>query len=157
MAILVTGGAGFIGSNFVLGWLGVTGEEVVNVDKLTYAGNPDNLVSLRGDARHVFVRGGAPALGGTSGVYNLSAVGAVSWFGFAEEILRRAQPGALPGLTPISSTDYRAAATRPRNSRLCCDRLRSVFGVVRPDWKTQLSACLQELGIGSIHTGAAAS
>jgi dTDP-glucose 4,6-dehydratase len=57
MAILVTGGAGFIGSNFVLGWLGVTGEEVVNVDKLTYAGNPDNLASLRGDARHVFVRG----------------------------------------------------------------------------------------------------
>jgi dTDP-4-dehydrorhamnose reductase len=102
-------------------------------------------------------RGGAPALGGMSGVYNLSAAGAVSWFGFAEEILQRAQPGAVPGLTPISSSDYRAAATRPRNSRLCCDRLRSVFGVVMPDWKTQLSACLQELGIGSIHTGAAAS
>ena len=57
MAILVTGGAGFIGSNFVLDWVGVTGEGVVNLDKLTYAGNPGNLASLRGDARHVFVRG----------------------------------------------------------------------------------------------------
>jgi len=55
--ILVTGGAGFIGSNFVLGWIAATGEPVVNVDKLTYAGNAENLASLEGDARHVFVRG----------------------------------------------------------------------------------------------------
>ena len=57
MTILVTGGAGFIGSNFVLDWLGGTDEMVVNLDKLTYAGNPDNLSSLVGDARHVFVKG----------------------------------------------------------------------------------------------------
>ena len=55
--ILVTGGAGFIGANFVLDWLAATGEPVVNLDKLTYAGNLGNLVSLAGDARHVFVRG----------------------------------------------------------------------------------------------------
>ena len=55
--ILVTGGAGFIGSNFVLDWLGQGGEPVVNLDKLTYAGNLGNLADLRGDARHVFVRG----------------------------------------------------------------------------------------------------
>ena len=55
--ILVTGGAGFIGSNFVLEWLAAEGEPVVNLDKLTYAGNPGNLVSVRDDARHVFVRG----------------------------------------------------------------------------------------------------
>ncbi|MBK6577333.1 MAG: dTDP-glucose 4,6-dehydratase [Sandaracinaceae bacterium] len=55
--ILVTGGAGFIGSNFVLDWVAATGEPVVNLDKLTYAGNPENLRSLRGDARHVFVQG----------------------------------------------------------------------------------------------------
>lgn len=53
--ILVTGGAGFIGSNFVLDWLAQTNEPVVNVDKLTYAGNLNNLQSLRDDARHVFV------------------------------------------------------------------------------------------------------
>ena len=55
--LLVTGGAGFIGSNFVLSTIAETGEAVVNLDKLTYAGNLKNLESLRGDARHVFVRG----------------------------------------------------------------------------------------------------
>ncbi len=55
--ILVTGGAGFIGANFVLNWLAVNDEPVVNLDKLTYAGNLDNLSSLAGDARHVFVKG----------------------------------------------------------------------------------------------------
>ena len=55
--ILVTGGAGFIGSNFVLDWLAGGGEPVVNLDALTYAGNLHNLDGLRGDARHVFVHG----------------------------------------------------------------------------------------------------
>lgn len=55
--ILVTGGAGFIGSNFVLDWCAGTDEPVVNLDKLTYAGNLANLADLEGDARHVFVRG----------------------------------------------------------------------------------------------------
>ncbi|MGX4640642.1 dTDP-glucose 4,6-dehydratase [Massilia sp. SYSU DXS3249] len=55
--ILVTGGAGFIGSNFVLEWLAHTGEPVVNYDKLTYAGNLSNLDSVRGDERHIFVQG----------------------------------------------------------------------------------------------------
>lgn len=54
--ILVTGGAGFIGANFVLDWLAASAEPVVNVDKLTYAGNLENLASLQGDARHVFVQ-----------------------------------------------------------------------------------------------------
>ena len=55
--ILVTGGAGFIGSNFVIDWLGQVGEALVNLDKLTYAGNLANLAGLAGDARHRFVRG----------------------------------------------------------------------------------------------------
>jgi dTDP-glucose 4,6-dehydratase len=55
--LLVTGGAGFIGANFVLQTLAADGEPVVNLDKLTYAGNLRNLEALRGDARHVFVRG----------------------------------------------------------------------------------------------------
>jgi dTDP-glucose 4,6-dehydratase len=53
--ILVTGGAGFIGSNFVLDWLAQSDEAVINVDKLTYAGNLNNLASLRHDSRHIFV------------------------------------------------------------------------------------------------------
>ena len=55
--ILVTGGAGFIGSNFVLDWLAQSDEPVLNLDALTYAGNRANLASLAGDARHVFVHG----------------------------------------------------------------------------------------------------
>ena len=57
MTILVTGGAGFIGSNFVLDWLSGSDEPVVNLDALTYAGNRANLASLDGDARHLFVHG----------------------------------------------------------------------------------------------------
>ena len=57
MSILVTGGAGFIGANFVLDWLAETDETVINLDALTYAGNRENLASLAGDARHVFVQG----------------------------------------------------------------------------------------------------
>ena len=57
MTILVTGGAGFIGSNFVLDWLAQSNEPVVNLDALTYAGNRENLASLAGDARHTFVHG----------------------------------------------------------------------------------------------------
>lgn len=55
--ILVTGGAGFIGANFVLDWLGSTDETVLNLDALTYAGNLANLASLQDDPRHRFVRG----------------------------------------------------------------------------------------------------
>lgn len=55
--ILVTGGAGFIGANFVLDWLAQSDEPVLNLDKLTYAGNLENLASLQGDRRHVFVQG----------------------------------------------------------------------------------------------------
>ncbi|MGB4498093.1 MAG: dTDP-glucose 4,6-dehydratase [Methylococcaceae bacterium] len=55
--ILVTGGAGFIGSNFVLDWLAQSDEPVLNLDKLTYAGNLENLISLKDDSRHIFVQG----------------------------------------------------------------------------------------------------
>ena len=57
MTVLVTGGAGFIGSNFVLDWLESVGEPVVTVDALTYAGNLHNLDAIKGDTRHVFVHG----------------------------------------------------------------------------------------------------
>lgn len=55
--ILVTGGAGFIGANFILDWIAAERSPVVNLDKLTYAGNLDNLAALKDDPRHIFVRG----------------------------------------------------------------------------------------------------
>ena len=57
MTILITGGAGFIGANFVLDWLAKSDEPVINLDKLTYAGNLETLASLQDDARHIFVQG----------------------------------------------------------------------------------------------------
>ena len=55
--IFVTGGAGFIGANFVMDWLRQNDEHIVNIDALTYAGNLESLSSLHGDARHTFVKG----------------------------------------------------------------------------------------------------
>lgn len=57
MTILVTGSAGFIGANFVIDWLAQSDEPVISLDKLTYAGNLQNLASLESDSRHVFVKG----------------------------------------------------------------------------------------------------
>jgi dTDP-glucose 4,6-dehydratase len=57
MTILVTGGAGFIGANFVLDWLQSSDEPVLNLDLLSYAGNLENLASLQNDARHIFKQG----------------------------------------------------------------------------------------------------
>jgi dTDP-glucose 4,6-dehydratase len=57
MTVLVTGGAGFIGANFVRDWLAQCDEPVVNLDKLTYAGNLENFADLERDERHIFVRG----------------------------------------------------------------------------------------------------
>jgi dTDP-glucose 4,6-dehydratase len=57
LLILVTGGAGFIGANFVLDWIATEGSPALNFDKLTYAGNPANLASLKGDSRYVFAQG----------------------------------------------------------------------------------------------------
>ena len=55
--ILVTGGAGFIGANFILDWLRASDEPVLNLDKLTYAGNCESLAELAGDPRYAFVQG----------------------------------------------------------------------------------------------------
>jgi dTDP-glucose 4,6-dehydratase len=57
MTLLVTGGAGFIGSNFSLDWLANTNEAIVNLDKLTYAGNLQNLSAIERNPQHIFVRG----------------------------------------------------------------------------------------------------
>lgn len=56
MTIMVTGGSGFIGSNFVIEWLGKYNETIINLDKLTYAGNPENLVSLKENLNHLFFK-----------------------------------------------------------------------------------------------------
>jgi dTDP-glucose 4,6-dehydratase len=85
--LLVTGGAGFIGSNLVVSTIAGTGEPVVNLDKLTYAGNPANLEALSGDARHVFVQGD------------------ICDRALVRELLRRHQPRAILHLAAESHVD----------------------------------------------------
>jgi dTDP-glucose 4,6-dehydratase len=77
MTILVTGGAGFIGSNFCLDWLATSDEPVVNLDKLSYAGNLENLASLQGDTRHHFVHGDIGDADLVSGLLHQHAIRAV--------------------------------------------------------------------------------
>ena len=85
--ILVTGGAGFIGSNFVLDWIGHETSQVINLDKLTYAGSLRNLASLEGHADHVFVQGD---IGDTA---------------FVDELLHRYQPRAVLNFAAESHVD----------------------------------------------------
>src|ERR1039458_7585592 len=85
--ILVTGGAGFIGSNFVLDWLSQSNETVINLDALTYAGNLENLATLKGDSRHIFVHG------------DIGDVGLVG------ELLTKYQPRAIVNFAAESHVD----------------------------------------------------
>ncbi|MBI4189878.1 MAG: dTDP-glucose 4,6-dehydratase [Betaproteobacteria bacterium] len=85
--ILVTGGAGFIGSNFILEWLAREQTPVVNLDKLTYAGNPENLAPVSGDQRHLFVRGD------------------ISDRTLVEKLLRQHQPRAIAHFAAESHVD----------------------------------------------------
>ena len=95
MTILVTGGAGFIGSNFVLDWLRTNGEPVINLDALTYAGNLKNLAPLAGNNAHSFVRGSI-ADGETVGqLLRAHAVRAVVHFA-AESHVDRSISGPAP-------------------------------------------------------------
>jgi len=75
--VLVTGGAGFIGSNFILDWLAAGDEAVINLDALTYAGNLENLASLDGDADHRFVKGDIGDFGLVAGLLSEHHVRAV--------------------------------------------------------------------------------
>ena len=85
--ILVTGGAGFIGANFILEWLACSSEPVINLDKLTYAGNPANLAAVAADSRYEFVRGD------------------IGDRGLVGELLARARPRAIVNFAAESHVD----------------------------------------------------
>jgi dTDP-4-dehydrorhamnose reductase len=86
-----------------------------------------------------------------SDLFNLTASGATSWYGFATAILADAmredlvRGGPTPRIVPVTSDDYPRPAARPKNSRLTGDRLRRRFGVALPAWDDGLRLCLAEM------------
>jgi len=78
----------------------------------------------------------------TQGVYHANGSGAVSWFGFATEILRLA--GSATPIRAVASSEYPTAAARPANSRLDCGKLACTFGIAMPDWRRSVAECMRE-------------
>lgn len=92
----------------------------------------------------------SPAAGERSGIYHVSSNGYVTWCGFASAILQEwlrlgLSKGIVPELIPISTRDYPTPAPRPRNSRLCNEKLRTTFGISLPHWRDSLSKVMEEL------------
>ena len=122
--ILVTGGAGFIGSNFVLDWCAATAEPVINLDKLTYAGNQQNLASLTANPTHVFVQGD---IGDTD---------------LVEQLLKTHQPRAIVNLAAESHVDRSIHGpedfiqTNIMGSFRLLEAVRAYWGGMQPEAKT---------------------
>jgi dTDP-4-dehydrorhamnose reductase len=90
------------------------------------------------------------ALGNRHGIYHMTAGGSVSWCGFATAIVeemgkRGLGKGNLAKVVPIPASDYPTPAARPQNSRLCNDKLKNIFGVTLPQWRTSLGTVMDEL------------
>jgi len=81
-----------------------------------------------------------------SEILHMTAAGATSWHGFAQAILQRVS-APPPKLHAIASRDYPTPAIRPKNSLLCCERLRERFALALPDWSVGLASCLAEEGL----------
>ncbi|MDH3288396.1 MAG: dTDP-4-dehydrorhamnose reductase [Betaproteobacteria bacterium] len=84
-----------------------------------------------------------------TGIYNLTAAGAVSWFGFADAIFAEAKARlgmTPPKLIPITTAEYPLPARRPANSRLDTSKLTRVFGLTPAPWETVLTSCMRQLG-----------
>ena len=91
---------------------------------------------------------GHKAIGDHAGIYNLTATGAVSWYGFASAIFAEAKARLAmipPKLIPITTAEYPLPARRPANSRLDTSRLTRTFGLRPPSWNEMLKACMHEL------------
>ena len=85
----------------------------------------------------------------SSGIFNVTALGAISWCGFAEAIVAQVTPRAgtqaRPKVHPISSADYPVLAARPKNSLLAGERVRQRFGITLADWRRALARCMQDM------------
>ena len=105
---------------------------------------PDIAAAILVIARKIYLSGWSERL---AGVTHIAGPDEVTWFAFARQIMRLSEVTRRHSVTvePISSKDYPSAAVRPANSRLCCDRLASVFGIVMPPLGQSLEECVRLL------------
>jgi dTDP-glucose 4,6-dehydratase len=117
-SILVTGGAGFIGSNFVLQWIRHVGTPVVNLDLVTYAGNPENLTALDGHARHLFVQGDICDAGCVATLFRKHKPRAVIHFAAESHVDR-----SISDPSSFIRTNVQGTCTLLEQARLYCSEL----------------------------------
>ena len=135
------------GSNFLLTILRLARErdELRIVDDQVGAPTSSELIAhATVDALKQWLSDGDATRSNKNGLYHLTSSGHVSWFGFAEEIIRLSGNNSLrvKKITPIPSRDYPTPAQRPHNSQLDCSKLRTSFGIEMPAWQSGLSSVL---------------
>ena len=136
------------GNNFVAAMLRLSrggGRVRVVADQV---GAPTSAHDLADAIIAVCQRLAAPGAGAEHyGVFHATAAGETSWAGFAALIFESAVSlgRAQAQVTPITTADYPPPARRPRNSRLACDRLRRVYGLMLPDWRAAARACVARM------------
>lgn len=119
--ILVTGGAGFVGANFILDWLAQSDESILNIDKLTYAGNMDNLTGVRNDARHIFLQADICDMHAMSSAFDLHKPRAIVHFAAESHVDRSINAPAVFINTNINGTFCLLEAARNYWSGLAAD------------------------------------
>lgn len=104
-------------------------------------GAPTSAGALAEATAELLLRHGTATLGACRGIYHATAGGSTSWHGFAMEIARLEQLDSSARITPIASSEYPTPARRPKNSRLCNEKLLRAFGVALPKWEACLETC----------------
>jgi dTDP-4-dehydrorhamnose reductase len=117
-------------------------------------GAPTSASALAEATAQILERHGLPGLRERGGVFHATASGSTSWYGFAQEIARKLQPGAAARLVPVSSAEYASVALRPKNSRLSNQKLKRRYAVELPSWQD----CLEHVhaGLAGAHAGTGA-
>lgn len=134
------------GTNFVATMLrvGAARDELTVVDD--QVGGP---TAARDIAATLVVMARALVAGqGASGIFHYCGAPAVSWCGFAHEIFAQSGWDTVPRITPIQTSDWPTPAARPANSVLNCTKIREVYGIGQPDWRTSLDPILAEFAAG---------
>lgn len=158
MKILITGGAGFIGSAVVRHIIKNTQDTVVNIDKLTYAGNLESLSDISESNRYNFEHSDICDSAEITRIFeqyqpdavmHLVAGGTTTWHDYAALVFDEARKAgitlALTELNAVPTSAYPTPASRPGNSRLNTEKFQRNFGLILPQWELGVKRMLTEM------------